>query len=108
MMMVYAPSHNKDANWTNPFSAFGDDMLDRRSSSMTSKSKGTNFIQVTGELEFANTHGYLSAESYPLLRFYTIMALVYLVIDAFWTFLCVKHYQNMILLHHFMSMILVT
>jgi Lung seven transmembrane receptor len=56
----------------------------------------------------ANTHGYLSADDYPLLKFYFGMAIGYVVIDAVWIFLCVKHYSNLILLHHFLSMILVT
>ena len=56
----------------------------------------------------SNTHGYLSADEYPLLKFYTGMAIAYLIIDAIWIFLCIKHYGNLILLHHFFSMILVT
>jgi hypothetical protein len=56
----------------------------------------------------SNTFGYLSAQDYPLLKFYMAMVVVYLAIDAIWIFLCFKYYDNMILLHHFLSMILLT
>jgi Lung seven transmembrane receptor len=55
----------------------------------------------------SNTFGYLSADVYPMLRFYGIMTLVYLFIDAVWAFLCVKYFTQLILLHHFLSMILI-
>ena len=56
----------------------------------------------------SNTHGYLSADEFPLLNFYMGMAIAYMVIDAVWVFLCVKYYDNLILLHHFFSMIMLT
>lgn len=106
-MVVYAPTE-APGNWSNPYTALGDDSLEERANKLTSKNTDVSFIQLTGEIEMSNTHGYLSADEYPLLKFYMGIAIVYLVIDAVWIFLCVKFYDNLILLHHFLSMILVT
>jgi K+-sensing histidine kinase KdpD len=108
-MLVYAPTESPlGENWSNPYSAMGDERLDERATALTSKTKDISFLQIKGEVERQNSHGYLSAEDYPLLKFYMVMAVVYLVIDAIWVSLCIKHYAHMILLHHFLSMILLT
>jgi hypothetical protein len=90
------------------YSALGDLKVEEKAASLTSKTKDISFISITGEIETSNTHGYLSADEYPLLHFYMGMAIAYLVIDSIWIFLCVKFFENLILLHHFFSMILLT
>jgi hypothetical protein len=83
--------------------------LDEEASKLrVNKKTPFKYLHISGEIEMQNSFGYLSAETYPLLKFYIGMAVAYFFIDIVWVFLCFKYYDNLILLHHFLSMILLT
>ena len=53
-----------------------------------------------------NSFGYLNAEIYPLIPFYGACVGVFVLIGAVWAFLCYRHQDQVITLHHFISIIL--
>jgi hypothetical protein len=55
-----------------------------------------------------NSFGYLTAEYYPLLRYYLGVTLAYLLVDLIWLALCMKHRSQLIHFHHFLSVVLVS
>eukprot|EP00347_Sterkiella_histriomuscorum_P004633 403359716 len=66
------------------------------------------YISVSGIILYKNTWGYLNAERQPLLAYYSISALTFFVICFIWLIICTKHRENLIFLHHFISVILVS
>lgn len=89
-LLVYAPVNY---NQTNNYSVFGDEELYRESELDKKALDDKNYLKISGEVELSNSFGYLSADEQPLIRFYSWMALIYFVIDAFWIFLCLKHFD---------------
>ena len=105
-VMVYA-SNNASAtvNVTNNISVYGDNDYEQLET-MLRHGGGDAFVEVSGEIEFSNSFGYLNAEYYPLLTFYPAMILTLMGVGAIWAFLCFKHRSQLIMLHHFLSALL--
>jgi Lung seven transmembrane receptor len=99
--MVYA-SNNASSHQSNFLTVYGQSDFDLGTPVLGP------YIELNGEITLENTSGYLNAEQYPLLRFYLIMTLVYLFLDGLWLIQCLRHRPELILLHHFLSLILAT
>ncbi len=59
--------------------------------------------RLVGTSTFINAHGYLSAELYPLLRFYGAMGLVYLGTGLLWLVLMLCYYRDLLPLQFWIS-----
>ena len=44
----------------------------------------TQYLSVNGEIAYINTFGYLNAERYPMIAFYEVSLLVYVIICLVW------------------------
>jgi len=63
------------------------------------------YVNITGTIELKNSFGYLNAELYPLLGYFCWTGIVYTVIGAVWMFFVVKHFDQVISLHYFITLI---
>ena len=46
----------------------------------------------------------MNAEYYPLVYFYTWVILGYIAVDLLWMALCLRHRNQLIVLHHFLTL----
>ena len=65
------------------------------------------YISISGNITFKNTFGYLNAELYPLLNFYIVSTILYLVLGIVWGILLKKYSEFLIAMHHFLTLLLV-
>lgn len=102
--LVYAPIAPVEAN---NISVYGANRATEELIATLSRDGAVPYLEISGEITQKNTHGYLNAEYYPLLSFYTWVSLAYLGIDLLWLALCFRHRSQLITLHHFLTVILV-
>ncbi|CDW90978.1 transmembrane protein 87b [Stylonychia lemnae] len=98
MLFIYAK--NKAENDENQM---GDESLFKDPSDLNLNS---DYVVLSGTITYKNSNGYLDSERLPLLQFYTGSFFILMVIGLIWQVVCIKHKNNLIFLHHFLSVIL--
>ena len=73
----------------------------------TEEEMKSDYVELTGAVEFMNRFGYLNAEIYPLIKFYSITLVIYIIMFALWSFLLRKYNEFLIIIHHFVTIMIV-
>ena len=65
-----------------------------------------NAGDVTGHSTFLNMHGYLSAERYPLMKFYAAMAIMYAILGIIWALLMALNSKDLLQLQFWVGAVI--
>jgi GOST, seven transmembrane domain len=55
-------------------------------------------VRVSGQLEWMNPYGHLSADVYPLMPFFGVMTCAYLMLGVVWLLVCARNYESLMII----------
>ncbi|VDK55949.1 unnamed protein product [Anisakis simplex] len=61
-----------------------------------SSNKNDKSHMITMDVQWRGPYGYLSAIDYPLLRFYSLMCVFYMVLALVWLSVCLRHWKDIL------------
>ncbi|CAI4220828.1 unnamed protein product, partial [Auanema sp. JU1783] len=61
----------------------------------------------TATVEWRGPNGFLSAIDYPLLRFYTMMCVLYAILAIVWLILCLKHFRDILQIQYWIGAVII-
>ncbi|CAI5455060.1 unnamed protein product [Caenorhabditis angaria] len=62
---------------------------------------------VTVSVQWKAPYGYLSAIDWPLLRFYKIMGIFYMILALTWVYYCIKYYRDILRVQYWIGAVIV-
>lgn len=68
-----------------------------------SNTSNSSMVQIAGVVEWMNPYGYLSADLYPYLPFFAVLAFNYLLLGSFWFVLTILHFEEILMLQYFIG-----